>query len=440
MSESSASRVRLRRVTRNSGWLWAGNGVSMIAGVGQVALLSRVLGPEGVGTIGIFATVSGLGYALLGFVSAEAMTTFVSRALAKGDSHGAYAVIAGCYVLDVGASLVLVVLVAVFAVPLLGGLGVDSSLRWSLVWYSLTVPLSAVIVLGTALLRIGDRFSASFKVSVAANVGRLCGAVFVFVNGYGVAEAVWLYVGGAIIEALGVNVIGFGRLSDVAPSAGRLRLPDIVPTREFWRFEIQGYLRGSTKSLSRYLDSTILALLASPIAVGYYRVAKQMIGYMQNVADSLTAALYREYAQLWFEGRRDELRALTLRLLPTVGVAAAVLTGSVYLLRSQIVDALLGEGFGPAAPVLGILVLGVFVSITMSAVYSLPTCTGDARPALQASVIALVAQAVATLVLVPKLGAEGAAWAYVAYMVVWAGVLLPAVSRILRAEDGGVHV
>lgn len=288
------------------------------------------------------------------------------------------------------------------------------------------------------MLRVRNRFSASFGASVAANVTRLCAASLIYVAGYGVAEAVWLYVTGALVEALGVSALAFQKMNEMAPSTGRVHVRDIVPTREFWRFELHGYLRGSTKSLSRYLDSTILGLLASPIAVGYYRVAKQMIGYMQSIGDSLTAALYREYAELWFGGRRDDLRGLARRLLPRVGAVAGVSAGLVFLLRGVIVETLLGEDFAPAAPVLGILLIGVLISITMSAVYTLPTSTGDAKPALKASVIALVVQFAATIVLVPKFDAEGAAWAYVAYMVVWAGMMIPPVRRILCADDAAV--
>jgi len=131
-----------------------------------------------------------------------------------------------------------------------------------------------------------------------------------------------------------------------------------------------------------------------------------------------------EFSKLFYSNRRAELKTVIKKIMLVFITLSAILFLIIFLFSKQITMLLFGHKFIGAGDVLLIVILSAIINIIMTPIYSLPIITGNAKPALISSAIALVLQFVAIWFLVPNFQAIGAAWASVIYMLIWSLILM----------------
>jgi O-antigen/teichoic acid export membrane protein len=428
----------LRRVATNTGWTVGAMLTSVLAGVLQMGMLARLLGPERLGVLGLLSAGTALVGSTIRFTSAEAVITYTSRELALGSRAGAGRVVSYCFLLDFVSSF------AAFAV--FGVLGSLAGTGWgipardlSLVWvYGITLLVQSTFWVSHAVLRVTDRYRWTFFQTVTRAVIGVAGTAWLLVRHASLAEVVALQVGLAAVDGVVMFTLAAVALREQGISP-RLRLRELArPPTGIWGFAVAGQGRGIVKALSRNLDTILIGMWGTPYAVGLYRAAKQIADQLQIPAQALVTSIQPEYSKLWYARDARALRRLvfhSVALLASVGSVGALIIATN---QTRVVTLVLGPRFIGVESVLMLFVAGTLLNVMMTPVYSLLPAVGRPTPSLIAAATALVVQLVLLWIYLPRYGAWGGALASFVSVVVWSTCLLPPAYRVLygRREPG----
>jgi len=428
------------RVLINAGWRTAAMPITMGLGVIQTGFLARIIGLEGFGILGLFIAVTELLSGLLNVSSAETLITFASKSLAKDDKHAVVGIIVYCYVFDFLTSCVAYGILILFPRKITDLFNIPSQYEQLLIIYALTVVLRSTFWDSDALLRLINKFSWLFYQGIIISVVRTSSlAVFIW-SDVGLTEVVWLYVAIFALDSISLGFLGLIALDQMGIHRSLVVQSGLRVSKNVWRFQLMVYGRGIVKSMNRYIDILLIGYLTNPTNVGLYRVAKQLTNLYKTPMQGLASSLYPEFSRLWFAKNIKAMRRLAYRFtlaFTVIGLVAIILL-SIFV--DDLILLILGTEFLPARDAAFILFFSASLVVISIPLYTLPAAVGRAHPALYAVSYALVIQMVLIWLLVPLFGAVGAAWANVAYVVVWIAALLPAINNVLRHTPDKVYI
>jgi O-antigen/teichoic acid export membrane protein len=231
-------------------------------------------------------------------------------------------------------------------------------------------------------------------------------------------------VAGAIAFACGVELLR-RRLPREAKSAPRMpRSPEWLPSA------VPFAVIGIITTAGTYLGVVILGSLANAHAVGLYQLASRLADIPAFALAAITASLAPLISRMQTLGRTGELQPVITRTARASLLFTAPVVALMVVFRHQLLE-LVGGGFGGSASVLSILVLGQLVNSAMGPVGVVLLMTGHERVAAVGFGVGLAANLALGLALVPVMGADGAAVARVAGLVLWNVGLAVATKRIL---------
>lgn len=432
---SNLRKTQTWRVLANAGWASAATPVTIGLGIVQTGLLARLLGPEGLGTLAIFGAVAALFGSIFSLTSSEPIIVYTAKLLEQEDVRQADYLIRYFLLVDFATEFLafLGVTIAAFFVPHIFGLAQE----WSVlqVIFGLSLIFQSTYWTCNAILRLCDRFSWTFYQSTARSVIKTSLVGVLFILEADLAAVVALLVFMSFLD--GVTLYWMAQLALRRKGLGKSKLPWVWwhVSGDIRRFQLLGYGRQLAKSMNRYVDVLMVGMIGAAIEVGYYRAGKQVTDIIQNAGTGLISSLFPEYSRLFFAGEYRRLRRLVLRFFLLFSGIALAATLFLWFGAAWIVRIVLGTQFLPAVDVIRILMISAVLVLIMSPLYSLPAAVGRAGPALWAVAVAICAQAIMIYVLVPTLGALGAAWSNAAYFLVWTVVMLPSIVGVLRRRD-----
>ena len=181
-------------------------------------------------------------------------------------------------------------------------------------------------------------------------------------------------------------------------------------------------LSGLAASLYSKVDITMLGLLSSDDAVGWYTTAWKIIGLVLTLTTAITAVYFPRLSR---SGKQQFTNYLSgaLAVLLVLTVPAAV---GLALVSRDLIGVLFGEAFLPAAGVLAVLAPLVLIRGCGDLLcYQAIISSGQEKRLIGARIWAGLANMVLNVLLIPKLGAVGAALASLASETVVNGILLP---------------
>lgn len=169
-------------------------------------------------------------------------------------------------------------------------------------------------------------------------------------------------------------------------------------------------------TLSGLVGTFVLGVLSTTTAAGVFAVSSRAARLGVLALASVNTALAPRFARLHAGGDNEQLRSLLTRSIGATA-AAAVAISLPLLVAAPHVVALFGSSFDSAVPTLRILVLASAIDIASGPLSMLLQMTERERELRNISAVAVAAQVVLAVALVPSLGAAGAAWAVVAAQV-----------------------
>lgn len=196
--------------------------------------------------------------------------------------------------------------------------------------------------------------------------------------------------------------------------------PTVAQAKAVCAFGARGQAGNLISLLNFRLDFVLLAAIAGPAVLGGYAVASKFAEVLRIPSLSLFWVLYPRFAK--DDARQAEARAR--RLIPRAGGLTAAAAVPLALSAPFIVPAVFGEDFRPAIVPAQILLLGLSIEGVAGVITAF--LYGRGRPGLNslATGAGLLLTVILDILLIPTLGAVGAAWASTVAYLTTTGMLI----------------
>ncbi len=274
------------------------------------------LGRVELAALGVNVAVFSFAFILFNFL-AYGTTPMVGRALGRGDRDEAGRIVANAFVLALLAGALALTVLQAFARPILTGMGADATLLDPAASYlrvrALAGPALLLITAANGAFRgFQDTRTPLIVTLGVAGLNLILDPLFIFVFGWGLVGAAW-----ATTAAQWAGAVVF-----VALVYGRLRRSWRVPLRLPTWSEVTPFLNVGWALLIRTLSligaltvATAVAARVGVVEVAAHQVAAQLWLFLALVIDALAIAGQALVARYVGEGRPDDARAVSDRLL-----------------------------------------------------------------------------------------------------------------------------
>ncbi len=163
------------------------------------------------------------------------------------------------------------------------------------------------------------------------------------------------------------------------------------------------------RRLTLQVDTLLLGVLATASAVGLFSAAYKVVQVVDMIPFAICLPLFPAMSRM-ANNEPDKLPAFFSLTLTGFLIVSIPLCGYVFVSADNLVELFYGQTFASAVPALRILafaIIGLFVNMLLSYVFM---ALGKQRFYLMAAVCCLAVNTVVDVLLIPHIGATGAAW------------------------------
>ncbi len=357
----------LRRILKNSAYLFSATGVTAALGMVQGILAARLLGVTQFGMLGVITMFTTVVNKLASFRMNELVVKYVAQRTAEEDPRGAATIFKAALLVEGGTSL------AAFALlMLLAPFGAQyfahdpATLPWFRLYGGAIVLANLVFESAIGLLQIANRFRRIAFIQIGQSLLTLALIAAVYLRHGGLLEVVLAYLAGKALGSLGVSAAG---LWEARLRWGRnwFRLP-LSGLRSQWRelarFAISTNLSGTLSLINKDSELLWVSLLRSPTEAGYYKLALALANLVQMPVSPLPRATYPELSREVARGNWHNVRYVLRQgsRLAFAYTAAAAL--GLAALGRPLIARLYTPAYLPAYPALLILLGGFLAANT----------------------------------------------------------------------------
>lgn len=382
---------QLKRLARNGIALAAGGVVAQLAFTFLEILVARKLGAHAYGTFVTAYAWTLLGSYLMGFGTPMWTIQEGSRRPAQLPS-----------LLGSGLSLNVAIFLGLYV--LLAAIASRAAASPVVIFLLILLPYGLILTVQEALAAV---YSSYQTMAVNAFFQGIAPAVILLTylayssNDLALAEVAYAYViGGGIVTGIWFAVT----LRKLRPTVSKESI--ITTLRSSYQYGLSGILG----QVHIRTDIVMLSALAGVREAGTYAAAFKLVDLVLKVA----ILSGRVFAPALFKASHDSdksfniFASMMIRLLATAGIVAGMFS---FVLADELISLMFGEKYAASAPVLRILG-GVMAVRCMMVALQLLVSSIDLHFQRTANTgITVVAHICANLILIPRLGAEGAAWA-----------------------------
>jgi len=257
---------------------------------------------------------------------------------------------------------------------------------------------------------------------------------------------VWWWFGGvSVITVIGLNILatafGFAAGWWLLWRA----LPEPVHTtparfldREWLAGALPFLLIAGLQVVMQQTDILMLGFYVPPAEVGMYRAAVQgamLVGLSLSVVNAVIAP---HVARSYDADDSQRLQWLVRSAARFAVLGAAPLALLYLLLGDRLLALVFGAGFAGAYPALVILAVGQFMNVALGCVGLILSMTGRAWYATAGVTVAASLNVLLNVLLIPRFGMQGAAWATALGLLAWNVLLAWWVYRLLGIVSSGL--
>ena len=271
-----------------------------------------------------------------------------------------------------------------------------------------TVLIDTMSALGQSVLQAHGRFGWPLIATSVGTAIKLGGALLASVKQAGLEVSVLAWPLGSLGSAIIMTGALARHLRGRSDQAAFCFDPDMARHLGclFPSFSATSILAG----LEFQADVILISVLLSREDVALYSAAVTIMMVAQMVAQAYRMVLYPALVRA-LAGRPESVRALVGRSLLAMGGLALVAASGVTLIAPALVRVVYGQRFEPTAAVLQILIWNLLLFFLDVPLVRFMIATGRQSRVWQSSAVSLTANIIANLVLLPRLGIVGAAFA-----------------------------
>ncbi len=423
----------LRKVVRNSGYLFVGNTLSTVV---QSILSARLLGILGFGILGVVTEFATNINRLLSFRMGELVVKYMGQFLTEGRKDRAAAVFKAAVLLETGSALIAYLLLLLLA-PLAASVIIkDASMAPLISFYALAMLANFATEAATGFLQVTDRFRSQALINFFQSLLTAGLIVYAYFSHGDIWLVLGAYLAGKVFNGLTLAGYAFWRARQtLGPGWWRASFKLLPPRREFWQFAWSTNLSGTVTMVTRDSESVWLSLLLSPLAAGYYKTAKAVINLVTvPITPFITAAypaINRSVAEKAWARLRDLLKKLTI----ISGAWTGAVSLGLFVFGHWLIATFYGAEFAPSYPAMLILLIGFGFANIFYWNRNLLLSLGLPVHPLKVTALAGAAKLLLTFLLVPRFGYLMEAALMSAFFVVSIGLIVLRGLRQVRAEQ-----
>ena len=354
----------VRRMVKNSGYLFSTTGISAAASMLQGILAARLLGAAGFGILGTITLFTSTINNFASFRMGELVVKYVGQFTEHEDSPRAAAIFKLAALFEMLASLVAFGLIMLLAPVGAKYFAKDPATAPLFVLYGLVVLANLIAESSTGLLQIFDRFRRLAGLNIVQSMITLILIAVTFFSHGGLTGILVAYLVGKMIGALAITIAA---LVEANRRWGGM----------WWRAHLS-LLRSSWRELARFavstnISSTIslvtkdsellwVSLLRGPVEAGYYKLALALANMVQMPVDPLPQATYPELSRQVARDHWSNVRFILRQGSRMAGIYSIFMTLFLVLFGKILIPFLYSTEFLPAYPALVILLAGLLIA------------------------------------------------------------------------------
>lgn len=441
----------LRRVVRNSTYLFASNVIAAILSI----VTANLLGVAVFGLLGIITGFVSNVNRLLSFRMGDVVVKYMGESLARGERERAAAVVKLAGLVEAGTSLL-----AFGALALLAPLGAtyfakDAALTPLFMVYGLSILANITTETATGVLQVTNHFRSQALINLVQSVVVAVLVLVIAARGASLELVLLAYLTGKVVMGLGPILVAIYWLPR-ALGAGwwRADLKLLPPWRELTKFAISTNFSGTINVFARDSEVQWVGFFFDNTVAGYYKTALAIINLVVMPINPFIGTTYPEITRAIASKQWARLR----KLLRRVTLIASAWTGAValglLLLGRQVLFStwtLFGHSFHiysssflPAFDVLLVVLVGYGAANILFWNRPLLLAQGMAGYALKVSFWCMLGKVALALILLPGAGYLMEAVLLSGYFCISVGVMVwqglktvrQAEALDLRAESG----
>ena len=426
----------LGKVIRNSAHLFTSNTLSLALTVVQGALAVRLLGATGLGLITLVMGYASTVNSLLSFRMSELVVRYGGEYIEKGERTRASALIKAASLTEASVSVLAflvvlatagwasqtiaktpgaAVLFVVFALGLLGNFNVETSI---------------------GILQVTGKIRFQGTVNLIQSIVSIIIVIVAFFWGNALLLVLLAYLVGKLILGLGLFILAQRQLRDVLGVGwSRTPLSTIQNLRGVVRFAVSSNISATIIKIFRESEPLWVGYFLSTGAVGYYKVAYSLVGFLSVPADPLIAATYPEINRLIVQKAWSALQGF-LRKVTSISfvINAAAALGFIFLGRLALTIYAGSEEFALAYPAMLALFVGLAFNYTLFWNRPLLLSLGLPEFPIWATLMAGIIKVGLAFWLIPKFGILAAGVLLSYYYIASVGVMALRGAREIKAQ------
>lgn len=354
----------IRRVLKNSGYLFSSNTLSAALGFVQGIYVTRLLGDDLFGVMtAILVFVSNVNR-FLSFRMSEVVVRYVGDALEKGDEKRAAALTNG-----IGLTEALMSVLAYLALLVLSTWGArtfaeDASLAYLFRFYGLFLLANLIYETSAGILQTTDKFKhvaqANFYQSIALTILIMAGY---YVFHWGIAGVLTAYLIGKMIAGIWVAASAWHELNERLGRGWMRVSPAYVNDwKAIFRFAFSTNINGTVNLFARDNLPLYLAWFLPNEQVGYYRLATSLINMVMLPIEPFIWPTYAEVTRT-IAARQWQATRTLLKQVSAIASAWTLLAGTgLVALGWWFIPFVYGSEYAPAYWCVLILLIGYAIA------------------------------------------------------------------------------
>ena len=428
----------IRRMVKNSGYLFSATGVSAALSFVQNILVARLLGPAGLGILAAITQFTTLVNNLASFRMGELVIKYIGEFTENHQPQMAAAVFKAAAAVEMLASLVAFALAWLLAPLGARYLAKDAGLAPWFILYGLIILANLISESSTGLLQIFDRYRPMASLNILQSVITLALVILAYITQGSMLEVLLAYIVGKVIGAIGLTLIAIQEANRRwSREWWRTPLGILRPqARQLIKFAVSTNLSGSLSLINKSSDILWISFFRTPVETGFFKQAQGLVNLVQLPVSPLPQATYpelsREVARKNWRNVRYVLRQGSYLAGGFTLIASLVLA----LFGRQIITILYRPEYLPAYPALLIMLVGFLVANTFYWNRTILLALNHPEFPTKVNLVVAILKTAGILLLVPGFGyLAGAALLSASYLL---GVSLSVwkARQVIRTQEG----
>jgi O-antigen/teichoic acid export membrane protein len=418
---TSAGR-RLRNVVSN----WGGSFYAVLVAYFLSPYLVRHLGDADYGLWSVVSSLTGY-LGLLDFGVRQAVTRYVARHYANGDSPQISRVVSSALAIFAASGALAIVISATVAWTAVGRLHIspaqEATAQVVLLIAGCTVAVSLISGVFGGVLAGLQRFDLINVLEFVAMTVRALLAVLIIEQGGGLIGLAWVLLATAASVLVANLLLVRSLLPALALHVGRIDRPTL---RAIAFFGLAAFVLQASNYLTTYTSTIVVAANLPIDQVTFFAIASSLIGYARLVSGGITTTLTPMASQAEASGGSAAVRRLVVDGARYASAVMLPVSVTLLLRGGTFVGLWMGPSYAmPVGRVLTVLTVIALITPAVSAAWAVMFGIGKHRGLIPACVAEAVTSLGLSIVLIRYFGLVGVAWGMAVPALVLAVVFWP---------------